>query len=101
MGKVWYLCDGEREKCNKNLCFLNAKENPCRHTSDIKHAVNFEEEKVGEEVNYREKSEREEDYRKREEELKKRILEEMKKQTEMLEELIGNKEKRGGPQKSL
>ena len=39
--KVFYLCDGERKECSKNTCFKTGCENPCRHTTDIRHAVNF------------------------------------------------------------
>lgn len=38
---IWYLCDGEKEDCKKRRCYKNTKENPCRHTKDINHAVNF------------------------------------------------------------
>ena len=38
---IWYLCDGEKEECKKSNCYKNTKENPCRHTKDINHAVNF------------------------------------------------------------
>lgn len=43
--KIFYLCDGEIESCPKRMCYKNLKkeeiEAECRHTSDIKHAVNF------------------------------------------------------------
>lgn len=38
---IWYLCDREKEECKKRNCYKNTKENPCRHTKDISHAVNF------------------------------------------------------------
>lgn len=38
---IWYLCDGEKKDCKKTRCYKNTKENPCRHTKDISHAVNF------------------------------------------------------------
>lgn len=37
--KVFYLCDGEVEKCNKRICYKN--NGVCNHTSDIRHAKNF------------------------------------------------------------
>lgn len=41
--KIFYLCDGEVESCPKRMCYKNLEkvEGLCRHTSDIKHAVNF------------------------------------------------------------
>lgn len=42
---IWYLCDGEKEDCKKRRCYKNTKENPCRHTKDINHAVNFKKKK--------------------------------------------------------
>lgn len=52
--KIWYLCDGEKEDCKKKYCYKNTKENPCRHTKDISHAVNFRKEKHGSYEIYRE-----------------------------------------------
>ncbi len=47
--KILYLCDGMVPECSKTHCYKNTDEDPCRHTSDINHAVNFmEEEKEGE-----------------------------------------------------
>lgn len=40
MGKVFYLCDGEKEDCKKMTCYKSGGD--CRHTSDINHASNFE-----------------------------------------------------------
>lgn len=44
--KIFYLCDGEIESCPKRMCYKNLKkeeiEAECRHTSDIKHAVKFQ-----------------------------------------------------------
>ena len=41
--KIFYLCDGEVPSCKKRTCYKHAKvENPCRHTTDIHHAANFE-----------------------------------------------------------
>lgn len=40
MGKVFYLCDGEKEDCKKMTCYKNGGE--CKHTSNIEHALNFE-----------------------------------------------------------
>ncbi len=42
MQKIFYLCDGKVPKCKKDLCYKKGIKNGCRHTSDIKHAVNFE-----------------------------------------------------------
>lgn len=39
--KVMYLCDGEKPECNKKYCYKSTGEETCRHTSDIKHAINF------------------------------------------------------------
>ena len=38
--KIFYLCDGKREKCKKTRCYKNGGE--CRHTTDINHALKFE-----------------------------------------------------------
>lgn len=37
--RVFYLCDGERENCKKNMCYKNGGD--CKHTKDVKHAKNF------------------------------------------------------------
>lgn len=39
--KIFFLCDGEVPECKKTMCYKNANNNPCRWTSDIKHAKNF------------------------------------------------------------
>lgn len=39
MEKVFYLCDGEKEDCKKNTCYKNG--GGCKHTSNVKHALNF------------------------------------------------------------
>ena len=39
--KIFFLCDGEVPECKKTMCFKNNKNDPCRWTSDIKHAKNF------------------------------------------------------------
>lgn len=39
MGKVFYLCDGEKEDCKKRSCYKDGGE--CKHTSNINHALNF------------------------------------------------------------
>ena len=51
---IWYLCDGEKEECKKSNCYKNTKENPCRHTKDINHAVNFKKKIYGRREVYRE-----------------------------------------------
>ena len=39
MRKVMYLCDGEVPECEKTSCYKNG--GPCRHTTDVDHAMNF------------------------------------------------------------
>ena len=51
---IWYLCDGEKEDCKKTYCYKNTKKDPCRHTKDISHAVNFRKESHGGHEIYRE-----------------------------------------------
>lgn len=51
---IWYLCDGEKEECKKRHCYKKTKENPCRHTKDINHAVNFKKKIYGRHEVYRE-----------------------------------------------
>lgn len=51
---IWYLCDGEKEECKKRRCYKNTKEDPCRHTKDINHAVNFKKKIYGTREVYRE-----------------------------------------------
>ena len=58
--RIWYLCDGERPECSKNFCYKNTDVNPCRHTSDIEHAVNFTKEERGGRISYREEEKTEE-----------------------------------------
>lgn len=43
--KIFFLCDGEVPECEKTMCFKNTNNNPCRWTSDIKHAKNFKDHK--------------------------------------------------------
>lgn len=45
--KVLFLCNGEKEGCNKRYCYKNTSDNPCRHTSDIESALNFSVKKCG------------------------------------------------------
>ena len=44
--KVFYLCDGKVPTCSRRNCFMNEnrkyKEDACRHTTDIHHAINFD-----------------------------------------------------------
>ena len=40
IGKIFYLCDGEAEKCSKSRCYK--KGGDCMHTSDIEHTKNFQ-----------------------------------------------------------
>ena len=50
--KVFFLCDGEKEDCKKTCCYKNTDDTPCKRTSDINHAKNFEKMRHG---GYREK----------------------------------------------
>lgn len=45
--KVFYLCDGEVPECGKSICYKNeiSKEGYCKHTTNIGHAINFEDRK--------------------------------------------------------
>ena len=63
--KVVYLCNGEAPCCESTLCYKTQPSNRdvCKHTADVKYALNFR--KEGEEPFYREK-EREEDQKKTE-----------------------------------
>lgn len=38
-----FLCNGKKEDCKKTRCYKNIDDDPCRYTSDIRYAVNFEE----------------------------------------------------------
>ena len=49
--KIFYLCDGEVPECEKTDCHKSG--GGCKHTSNIKHAVNFRKGIAGE--NYFEK----------------------------------------------
>lgn len=51
--KILYLCNGEKESCNKRNCYKNG--GPCMHTSEIESAINFKKDKYNEEVYYTEK----------------------------------------------
>ena len=39
--KVFYLCDGNVPESTKEHCYKQTDDDPCRHTSDISHAINF------------------------------------------------------------
>lgn len=67
--KVLFLCNGEKEGCNKKYCYKNTSDNPCRHTSDIESALNFSVEKRGEKAVYTEVQE--------ERKMKKEVVEEI------------------------
>lgn len=41
--RIMYLCDGNVPECKKTHCYKNTDGEACRHTSDVKHAVNFKE----------------------------------------------------------
>lgn len=49
---IWYLCDGEKQDCKKTHCYKNTDIEPCRHTRDIEHAINFRKEEPGGRENY-------------------------------------------------
>ncbi len=51
---IWYLCDGDKEDCKKRYCYKYTEKDPCRHTKDINHAVNFKKELHGNHTVYRE-----------------------------------------------
>ena len=40
--KVFFLCDGNVPECKKTHCYKQTDDDPCRHTSDISHAINFQ-----------------------------------------------------------
>lgn len=40
--KIYFLCDGEKEDCKRTYCYKNTDDTPCKRTSDINHAKNFE-----------------------------------------------------------
>lgn len=40
--KIYFLCDGEKEDCKRTYCYKNTNDEPCKRTSDINHAKNFE-----------------------------------------------------------
>lgn len=48
MIKIMYLCDGEVPSCKKMHCYKKTDDTPCRHTSDINHALNFRKPHVAE-----------------------------------------------------
>lgn len=50
--KIYFLCDGEKEDCKRTYCYKNTDDEPCKRTSDINHAKNFEKMRYG---GYREK----------------------------------------------
>lgn len=51
--KIMYLCDGNVPGCSKTHCYKTTNEPACRHTTDIKHAINFKEGgKTGTKGNY-------------------------------------------------
>lgn len=40
---VRYLCNGEKEDCEKQICYktIGDRENACKHTKDVRYAKNF------------------------------------------------------------
>lgn len=53
MKKTFYLCDGKKEDCKKSDCHINGGR--CNHTSDIRHARNFQKRSKAENASYWEK----------------------------------------------
>lgn len=51
---IWYLCDGVKKDCKKRYCYKNTEKDPCRHTKDINHAVNFKKVPCGNHAVYEE-----------------------------------------------
>ena len=51
--KIYFLCDGEQEDCKRTYCYTETDDEPCKRTSDINHAKNFEKMRYG--GSYREK----------------------------------------------
>ena len=39
--KIFFLCDGEVENCEKARCYKNTEKDACHYTTDPAHAVNF------------------------------------------------------------
>lgn len=39
MNRVFYLCNGQKETCQKKDCYT--KGGRCKHTTDVKYAKNF------------------------------------------------------------
>lgn len=52
--RVFYLCNGEVPYCGKHTCYKseNPPDEPCRHTTDIAHAINFRKENPGGRASY-------------------------------------------------
>ena len=40
--KIYFLCDGDMPGCKKTHCYKNTDDTPCKRTTDINHAKNFE-----------------------------------------------------------
>lgn len=42
--RIFYLCNGEVPYCGKHTCYKreNPPDEPCRHTTDVKYALNFQ-----------------------------------------------------------
>ena len=57
--RVFYLCNGEIPYCGKNTCYKNKnyEEEPCRHTTNVAYALNFEKGDKG--ISYFEKTDTE------------------------------------------
>lgn len=45
--RVFYLCNGEVPYCGKHMCYKkeNPPDDPCRHTKDVRYALNFQKKK--------------------------------------------------------
>lgn len=47
--RVFYLCNGKVPYCGKHTCYKseNPPNEPCRHTTDVKYALNFQKDGYG------------------------------------------------------
>ena len=47
--RVFYLCNGEVPYCGKHMCYKkeNPPDDPCRHTKDVRYALNFQKKEYG------------------------------------------------------
>lgn len=50
MNRTFYLCNGQKEDCEKRKCYINGGD--CKHTTDAKFAKNFEKRNNSEKAAY-------------------------------------------------